>query len=324
MGYDNMEKEIKCPYCNKDGVLKYGKYKGVQRYWCKKCKRKFKADDTLFHGKTPANQVASALNMYYEGMSIKAVRAHLEQEYGNTPSTSTIYEWIIKYTRYITGSIKDCRPKVGDTWVANETVLEINGQNVWFWDIIDEKTCYLLASRISRNRTIQDIQIIMEQACNLAGKVPKTIITEKLHSYLDVIKSDFKGKSEHGQSGPFNLGNNSNLIELCRSTLKQRSKVMHGLKSLQTGNDFMQGWLALYNFIMPNHAIKDKTPAEVAGINYPYKSWSEIIRKHKPSEPVPISDVESSTMCNLETHAVKQSRLSPQLPKISNRAVRLK
>ena len=29
-----------CKYCGEDGVVKYGSYKGVQRYWCKICQRK--------------------------------------------------------------------------------------------------------------------------------------------------------------------------------------------------------------------------------------------------------------------------------------------
>ena len=67
-----------CKYCGSKGVVKFGKYKGVQLYWCKACQRKFKAEDTLFHMKTPTNQVSSALNAYYEGMSIKAIRRHLQ------------------------------------------------------------------------------------------------------------------------------------------------------------------------------------------------------------------------------------------------------
>ena len=78
--------DIKCKYCGSSGVVKFGTYKGVQRYWCKSCQRKFKADDTLFYMQTPANQVSSALNMYYEGMSIKAIRRQLQQEYNNSPS----------------------------------------------------------------------------------------------------------------------------------------------------------------------------------------------------------------------------------------------
>ncbi|MBA7653923.1 hypothetical protein ES703_61788 [subsurface metagenome] len=66
----NHSNNITCKLCNSDNVIKYGKYKGIQRYFCRNCKSKFKSDDTLFHMKTPANQVSSALNMYYEGMSI--------------------------------------------------------------------------------------------------------------------------------------------------------------------------------------------------------------------------------------------------------------
>ena len=88
------DSKITCKYCGSEGVSKYGTYKGVQRYFCKTCCRKFKMDDTLFHMKTPANQVTSALDMYYEGMSIKAIARNLKQEYGNMPSTAAIYEWL--------------------------------------------------------------------------------------------------------------------------------------------------------------------------------------------------------------------------------------
>ena len=35
---------IVCKNCGSEGVVKYGTYKGIQRYYCKACKRKFKAD----------------------------------------------------------------------------------------------------------------------------------------------------------------------------------------------------------------------------------------------------------------------------------------
>ena len=133
------ETEITCPHCQSKGVMKYGTYKGVQRYMCKSCQRKFKADDTVFHGKLDANLVSSALNMYYEGMSVKEVRRHLLQEHEHAPSTATIYEWIMKYTQYAVDSVGDTKPKVGNNWIADETVIEIDGQNCWLWDIIDDK-----------------------------------------------------------------------------------------------------------------------------------------------------------------------------------------
>ena len=271
-----MENEITCKNCGAGGVLKYGTYKGVQRYWCKVCKRKFKADDTLFHMKTPANQVSSALNMYYEGMSIKAIRRNLQQEYGNMPSTATIYEWILKYTQYATDSIEGYQPKkIGDTWSADETVLEIDGQNVWLWDIIDDKTRYLLATRLSRSRTTRDAQMLYDKAVKTAGKEPRTVITDKLASYLDVR---YGKDTEHIQSRPFALGDNTQKIERFHGTLKQRTKVMRGLKNIETAIDFVNGWLVHYNFFRPHQALGGKTPAEAAGAEAPFKSWKDVVK----------------------------------------------
>jgi putative transposase len=261
---------MNCKYCQSKNVIKYGKYKGVQRYYCKDCHSKFKDDDTLYHMKTPANQVSSALNMYYEGMSIKAIARNLKQEYGNMPSTATIYEWIQKYTQYATDSIIGYKPKnIGDTWIADETVIEIDGNNVWLWDIIDDKTRFLLATRISRSRTTRDAQILYDRAVSTAGKHPDKVITDKLASYLDVR---YGKDTEHIQSRPFAVEDNTQMIERFHETLKQRTKVMRGLKNIESAHDFINGWLVHYNYIRPHTSLNNKTPAVAAGIIYPYKN----------------------------------------------------
>jgi len=274
---------VKCKLCGSANTIKYGKYKGVQRYYCQDCKSKFKDDDTLYHMKTPANQVSSALNMFYEGMSIKAIARNLKQEYGNMPSTATIYEWIQKYTQYATDSIIGYKPKkIGNNWIADETVIEIDGQNVWLWDIIDDKTRFLLATRISQSRTTRDAQILYDRAVKTAGKEPSKVITDKLASYLDVR---YGKDTEHIQSSPFAVEDNTQMIERFHETLKQRTKVMRGLKNMESAHDFINGWLVHYNYIRPHTSLNDRTPAEVAGITYPYKNWADITR-HKMSKPV--------------------------------------
>ncbi len=272
-----------CKYCQSNNVIKYGKYGGVQLYYCKDCHSKFKDDDTLFHMKTPANQVSSALNMYYEGMSIKAISRNLKQEFSNQPSTATIYEWIQKYTQYATDSIKGYKPEnIGGTWIADETVIEIDGDNAWLWDIIDDKTRFLLATRISRSRTTQDAQMLIDKAIKMAGKEPQKVITDKLASYLDVR---YGKDTEHIRSKPFAIEDNTQMIERFHETLKQRTKVMRGLKNIESAHDFIDGWLVHYNYIRPHTALDDRTPAEVAGIDYPYENWADITR-HEPSKPV--------------------------------------
>lgn len=274
---------MNCKFCGSNNVIKYGKYGSVQLYYCKDCGSKFKGDDTTFHMKTPANQVTSALNMWYEGMSIKSIARNLKQEHGNMPSTATVYEWIQKYTQYATDSIKGYKPKkIGDTWVADETVIEIDGNNVWLWDIIDYDS-FLLATRISRSRTTQDAQMLYDRAVKTAGEQPSKVITDKLASYLDIRYGE---DTEHIQTSPFAVEHNTQLIERFHSTLKQRTKVMRGLKNMQSAIDFVDGFYVHYNYLRPHRSLNDKTPAEVAGIDFPYKNWADIIHNYKPSKPV--------------------------------------
>jgi len=317
MNGNNMN-QIMCKYCGSEGVSKYGLYKGVQNYWCKSCRRKFNLSDTTFHMKTDTNEVSSSLSMYYDGMSIKAIRRHLLQEHNHAPSTATIYEWIMKYTQYAIDSIKDYHPNVGDVWIADETVLKIDGANVWFWVIIDDKTRFLLASRVSRSRTTKDAQMLMDKAIKTAGKAPKAVVTDKLASYLDVR---YGKDAEHRQGGPFKVEDSTSLIERFHGTLKARTKVMRGLKNIESAIEFTQGWLIHYNFLRPHESLDDKTPAEVAGVSYPYKNWAEIIRKHQPSKRI-VVEYQPRNREKISLPRRKRIRITPprpQLPKIEAR-----
>jgi hypothetical protein len=44
-------------------------------------------------------------------------------------------------------------------------------------------------------------------------------------------------------------------------------------------NDFLKGWVIHYNFFRPHLSLHDKTPAQVAGIKFPYANWKELIEK---------------------------------------------
>lgn len=292
---------IVCKYCNSDSVVKFGKLDSVQRYWCKICKRKFIPNDSLFRMKTPANQVSSALSMYYEGMSINAIRRHLLQENQNYPSSKTVFEWIQKYTDEAVRCFKNYHPQVGNVWIADETVLQIDGANIWMYDIIDEKTRFLLATRIATARTTKDAQLLMEQAEKRAGIKPKMVITDKQRSYLDGIELAYGSDTEHLQSSPFVPTDDTQRIERFHGTLKQRTKVMRGLKSIESANQFIDGYLAYYNFLRPHESLSGKTPAEVAGINYALKTWVDVTRNTSPQIEVLTTPAQVSVLSEKRT-----------------------
>ena len=274
-----------CKYCGSTDIVRYGRVNAVQYWWCKDCKRKFADNDALPDMKTPIMQVASALSMYYRGMSIDEIRAHLNQQYNASPSSSTIYYWICRFTEEAEAKTRDHKPNVGYVWVADETILNIGGKKVWFWDLIDVKTRFLLASHMSYTRTTQHAQALVEKAVVRAGKAPKVIITDRLSAYLDGVELALGGDTQHVQSRGFALKPNTNLIERFHGILKSRTKVMRGLKTPETALLFLDGWLTYYNFFRPHETLGNKTPAEKAGLNIPLKNWLDVVKQSKGSQP---------------------------------------
>jgi putative transposase len=270
--------QIKCKNCGSEAVVKFGSYKGVPRYWCKVCQRKFKADNALFHMKVAPEYISTALSLYYSGSSIDDIRDHLRQESGYYPSKHIISEWVDKYTELASKQFQDVKPKLGDTWVADETVLKLDkGIKVWFWDIIDADTRYLIASRASLSRTTRDAQILIDRAIKRAGKEPKVVITDKLASYLDIR---YGKDTEHRQGSPFRFkitGESTSQIERFHGTIKDRTKVMRSFRNFETMLQFMDGYLTYYNYFKPHEALPNgQTPAETAGIDYKVKNWKEL------------------------------------------------
>ncbi len=331
--------QITCKYCQSENTIKKGLYKGVQRYWCKECKRKFKADDRLFKMKLPADQVSRALNSHYEGLSIRSICRQIKEETGSEPSTNAVYGWIEKYTDVAVNSIKDYHPKVGDTWICDETFVRVdkskaNVENpysksrkakwVVFWDVIDADTRYLLASYLTTTRGTKDAQALMEKAAKVAGKVPKVVVTDNLAAYLDGVELAFGADTEHRKGGPFDIQNNSNLIERFHGTLKARTKVMRALKNRDTLEKFTDGWLVHYNFLRPHESLDGKTPAQAAGLNYPCKNWTDITHAAHPQVRVLVKPAKVSIVEPVELPEYKPTRISRKIPRITATTPRLR
>ena len=283
------DKTVICKYCQSDKVIKYGKYKRVQYYYCKDCKRKFTGIDTIPKMQYSTDKIADVLNMYYEGMSLGKIRRNLIQQYNDYISDATAFNWARRFTKLAVDEAEKYKPEVGSVWVADETVIDIDGKNVWFWDIIDTKTRFLVASHMSYTRTTKDAEELMKNAYKRTGKVPRVIYTDKLRAYLDGIELTFGADTIHRQGSPFEVENKANIIERMHGTIKSRTKVMRGLHTIETAKLFMDGWLVHYNFFRPHMSLRDMTPAMMAGIRFPFRNWKEVIEQpYKITARIPI------------------------------------
>jgi len=270
---------VKCRFCDSDTVWKYGKNRlGMQRYKCSKCGKVFLDVDALPKMRVEIRQLGDIMGQYYGGMSYKEIRRQFKQQHDTEMSRSSFHRWLTKFTKLAVDEASKYQPKVGDKWIADECVLKIGGRNIWCWDIIDSDTRFLLATHLSSSRRTLDAKVLMEKAVKLAGKSPKIVLTDALQAYIDGIELVCGSDTTHIQSKPFTEADlSTNLIERWHSTLKARTEIMRGLKSIETAQALLDGWLVHYNYFRPHESLNDKTPAEVAGVKFPYKDWPDVI-----------------------------------------------
>jgi putative transposase len=122
----------------------------------------------------------------------------------------------------------------------------------------------------------------MEKASKVAGKTPKLIITDSLRAYVDGIELAFGSETKHIQSQPFAEADiSTNIIERWHSTLRTRTDIMRGLKSLETAQALLDGWLVHYNFFRTHESLNDRTPADFAGVKFPYGDWLDVIEAQR-------------------------------------------
>jgi len=85
--------------------------------------------DDLFEGRI-------AMRATYEPLSCKFCGSknivRYEHSYGNYSSDAAVYYWVVKFTKVAVAAAKNYKPDVGDTWVADETMLTIGGEKQWF------------------------------------------------------------------------------------------------------------------------------------------------------------------------------------------------
>jgi transposase-like protein len=191
-----------------------------------------------------------------------------------------IYNWVIRFSKEAVERVKDFKPDVGDEWIADETCLKVGGKNIWFWDIIDIKSRYLLASRLSDIRTTKEAALLMREASRRTGKIPKAIVTDKLAAYIDGIELVFGADTKHIQSKPFTDENSTNIIERFQGTLKDRTKIIRGFKNMDTARLLTEAWLVHYNFFKEHETLGNIPPAVAMGAT-PIKDWAEVVSKTK-------------------------------------------
>lgn len=103
-------------------------------------------------------------------------------------------------------------------------------------------------------------------------------MTDKLRAYISGVEDTFGADTKHHQGGPFNVENNTSLIERFHRTLEQRTEVFQKYQDIESIRLLTGGWLINYNFFKQHEAIGNIPPAQARTKTVPFKDWNDVVR----------------------------------------------
>jgi len=261
-----------CPICASDRIAKHGirhnRSGDIQRYTCESCGRWFVVNLGFERMKASPQVVTSAMQLYFTGESLRNVQKFLRLQ-GVTVSHVAVYKWIQKYVELMEKYLEQIKPQVSDTWRADELYLKVKGNMKYLFAMMDDETRFWIAQEVADTKHNYDARRLFSKARDTIGRKPKTLITDGLPSYREAYLKEFythklETRTEHIHSIRIQGDHNNNKMERLNGEIRDREKVMRGLKNPDT--PIIPGYQIYHNYVRPHEALEGKTPADACGI----------------------------------------------------------
>ena len=275
---------MECKFCGGRSTIKYGHARGKQCYRCKDCGHKFVANDNFVRMNTTCRVIALALDLYFEGLSVWKVRKQVAKIFGIQISHMSVWRWVLKYSALVSELSRTLEPSLSGTWHVDETMVSVGGQLKWFWDIIDERTRFIVATHLSGDRSVEQVKVLFRRSLENAKGRPQRVMTDGLQSYGEGFNKVFyrrrkEERVEYVRSPGLRGRPNNNLIERFHGTIKDRTKPMRGFKADYSCGAILDGFVAHYNLLRGHLALDGRTPAEASGLDLPLEGgWADLVR----------------------------------------------
>jgi len=278
-----------CPSCGSEATVKRGvrctRGDPKQRYGCISCGRRF-VSDVCPNTKATERTVTAVMDLWYKGMSVRAIQQHLRQFHGFRVHYATIYRWIRRFSKRMAEHTDRIHAESCGVIHADETMINVKGKQRYFWNAMDRDSRFILASNLTDDRDGSYAIKLFAEAEERAGAKPKLVITDGYGGYQYGVRKAYRSLKhpvavEHLREIGFMNRLNNNRIERYMGTIKGRTKTLRALKQKGAySNDLLKGWVAYYNFIRPHMALHGHTPAEAAGIGVARgeNRWLEVLK----------------------------------------------
>lgn len=260
-----------CIFCGSTNIVKDGvrrnKHGDIQKFYCRNCRRYFSFNIGFERMKHNPQAITTAMQLYFSGESLRNTQKSLRL-LGVEVSHQTVYNWISKYVRLMEKYIEKLKPDVSDTWRADELWVKIKGDMKYVFAIMDDETRYWIAQEVAESKYKHDARKLLQLAKKVTRTKPMAFITDGLQSYNDAYKKEFwtfhTPRTRHIRHIKLQGDKNNNKMERLNGEIRDREKVMRGLKNKDT--PILTGYQIFHNYIREHEGLEGKTPAEACGI----------------------------------------------------------
>ena len=232
-----------CMFCDSTNIVKDGvrhnRYGGIQKFYCRNCGHYFSFNVGFERMKHNPQAITTAMQLYFSGESLRNTRKSLRL-LGVEVSHQTVYNWIKKYVALMEKYIENLKPQVSDTWRADELWVKVKGDMKYVFAIMDDETRYWIAQEVAESKYKHDARKLFQMAKRVIGKKPETLITDGLKSYHQAYKKEFwtlrNPRTKHIMHIKIRGDKNNNKMERLNGEIRDREKVMRGLKKERHAN----------------------------------------------------------------------------------------
>jgi len=279
-----VENLSECIYCGSSNLMKKGVRKNksgnIQKFYCRDCHKYFTFNLGFERMKHNPKAITASMQLYFSGESLRNTMRSLKL-LGVEVSYRTILNWIRKYTALMQSYVEKIVPNVSNAWRADELYVKVKGDMKYLFALMDDETRFWIAQEVAETKHGHDARKLFQMGIRVAGKKPKTLITDGLRAYQDAYYSEIysfkEGWQEHIHKIALTANHNNNKMERFNGEVRDREKVMRGLKTKET--PILTGYQIFHNYIRPHEALDRKTPSEACGITIEGKNkWLTLIQ----------------------------------------------
>ena len=246
---------IKCDNCGSTNTVKNGVRKNksgiINRYKCNDCGYRFTDNNGFKKRRNEPEKIALALDLYFRGLSIRKVAEHFKQVYNLQVSHMTIYRWVTHYSRLASEWMDNQQVPTGDRWHIDETIIKVDGQHRYLWNVLDSESRFLLATHVSKDRNRSNTRKPIQKAKQATPDRPLEVFTDGMKTYSQAIMRELGQRGTYGIRGfwsphyrvpSIRAPISNNRVERFHGTEKERIKVMRGFDQDVGSADIMEGF----------------------------------------------------------------------------------